>query len=82
MTYKYFPHTEGDVAAMLQKIGVADIDALYADVPESVRFRGDYDLPEGKSELELRSFFDHLGQQNRLLTVFAGQEATTTTLLP
>lgn len=72
MTYKYFPHTEGDVAAMLQKIGVADIDALYADVPESVRFRGDYDLPEGKSELELRSFFDRLGQQNRLLTVFAG----------
>lgn len=57
---------------MLQKIGVADIDALYADVPESVRFRGDYDLPEGKSELELRSFFDRLGQQNRLLTVFAG----------
>lgn len=72
MTYKYFPHTEGDVAAMLQKIGVADIDALYADVPESVRFRGDYDLPEGKSELELRAFFDSLGRQNRLLTVFAG----------
>ena len=47
MNFKYFPHTPDDIATMLARCGVKDIDALYSDVPEAVRLKGDYDLPEG-----------------------------------
>ena len=72
MEYKYFPHTENDLKAMLGKVGVKDLDGLYAQIPESIRFSGDYELPSAMSELEVRSLFDKLGAQNHQLTCFAG----------
>ena len=72
MQYKFFPHTEEDIKVMLDKIGVPSLDALFAEVPEEIRFRRDYDLPNAKSEIEIRNFFDNLGKQNKQLTVFAG----------
>ncbi len=72
MTYKYFPHTEADLQAMLAKVGVGSLDALYAEVPEAIRFRGEYQLPAEMSELEVRQLFEKLGQQNKQLTCFAG----------
>ena len=72
MTYKFFPHTEEDVAQMLEKIGVKSLDDLYQEIPEEVRFKGDYQLPESKSELEIRQFFNELGAKNKQLTCFAG----------
>jgi len=72
MQYKFFPHTEEDIKLMLDKIGVPSLDALFAEVPEEIRFRRDYDLPNSKSEIEIRNFFDNLGKQNKQLTVFAG----------
>jgi glycine dehydrogenase subunit 1 len=70
--FKYFPHTPSDLQTMLSAVGVDSIDALYADVPEQVRFRGDYQLPEEMSELEVRQLFEQLGAQNKQLTCFAG----------
>lgn len=72
MTYKYFPHTEEDINAMLRKIGADSLDALYAEIPECIRFRNEYDLPEEMSEMEVRRFFERLCDKNRNLTVFAG----------
>ena len=72
MSYKYFPHTEDDLRAMLQKVGVASMDDLYAEVPASIRFQGDYQLPSEMSELEVRQLFEKLGTQNQTLTCFAG----------
>ena len=57
---------------MLEKVGVASMDDLYADVPESIRFKGDYDLPSAQSEMELRKTFERLCEKNQLLSVFAG----------
>ena len=70
--YKYFPHTEEDLQAMLSLVGVDSIDALYAQLPEQVRFRGDYQLPLSMSEMEVRQLFQQLGAQNQQLTCFAG----------
>ena len=70
--FKYFPHTPSDLQTMLSAVGVDSIDALYADVPEQVRFRGDYQLPEEMSELEVRQLFEQLGAQNKQLTCFTG----------
>ena len=72
MSYKFFPHTEEDLKEMLAKAGVSSLDGLYAEVPESIRFKGDYDLPETMSELEIRQFFTALGKENKQLTCFAG----------
>lgn len=72
MAYKFFPHTEEDIQEMLAKIGLKSLDELYGEVPESIRFKGDYDLPEAKSELEVRRYFEQLGKRNTKLTVFAG----------
>lgn len=57
---------------MLEKAGMTSLEDLYSDVPEEVRFRGEYDLPEPKSEEEIRSYFKQLGDKNQILTVFAG----------
>ena len=72
MNYKYFPHTEDDLQAMLEKVGVKSLDGLYAQIPDGIRFKGDYDLPSEMSELEVRQLFERLGSQNRQLTCFAG----------
>ena len=72
MTYKYFPHTEDELQTMLEKAGVKSLDGLYAQIPESIRFRGDYKLPSEMSEQEVRDCFAKLGSQNEQLTCFAG----------
>lgn len=72
MDYKYFPHTEDDLQVMLEKTGVKDLDGLYAQIPDDIRFKGDYNLPSEMSEMEVRDTFDKLGSQNRQLTCFAG----------
>ena len=70
--YKYFPHTADDLQAMLARAGVKTLDGLYADIPEAIRFRREYNLPEAMSEVELRRLFDQIATFNQPLTVFAG----------
>ena len=72
MNFKFFPHTQDDLQAMMTKAGVKDLDGLYAQIPESIRFRGDYKLPSEMSEMEVRDVFAKLGSQNKQLTCFAG----------
>lgn len=66
------PHTDADIKAMLERIGVASIDELYGDVPQEVIFKKEYDIPSAMSEIELRRHFKELGEKNKILTVFAG----------
>ena len=70
--YKFFPHTQEDLKAMMEKAGVKDLDGLYAQIPENIRFRGDYQIPSEMSEMEVRQLFEKLGSQNSQLTCFAG----------
>ena len=72
MNFKFFPQTKEEIEQMLKQAGMNSLNDLYADVPEQIRFRGEYDLPEPMSETEIRSLFEKLGEKNRRLTVFAG----------
>ena len=72
MNYKYFPHTDDDLQAMLAKVGVKGLDELYAQIPDGIRFKGDYELPWSCSEMEVRQIFEKLGSENKQLTCFAG----------
>ena len=70
--FKYFPHTDDDLKAMLEKVGVKSLDELFAEIPESIRFRKEYDLPKSASEMEVRQAFQLLGSKNSQLICFAG----------
>ena len=72
MSFKYFPHTEEELQSMLEKSGVDSLDGLYAQIPESIRFKGEYDLPSEMSEMEVRALFQRLADENQQLTCFAG----------
>lgn len=50
---RYLPHTEEDIFAMLQKIGMAGIDDLFASIPNDCRRKDEMNLPEPLSEWEL-----------------------------
>ena len=63
---RYTPHTEAEVAAMLETIGVASVEELFADVPHGYRFPR-LDLPEGMSEPEVAALFRRLAGTNGAL---------------
>ncbi|MGG4168651.1 aminomethyl-transferring glycine dehydrogenase subunit GcvPA [Rossellomorea vietnamensis] len=53
MKHRYLPMTEQDQREMLDSIGVDSVNDLFEDIPEQVRFKGDYRIKEAKSETEL-----------------------------
>ena len=71
----YFPHTEEDVRAMLERIGVNSLDDLFSDVPADFVFKCEYDLPSAMSEQQVRDYFEKLASMNTKLKVFVGQGA-------
>jgi len=61
---RYLSLTERDRDAMLATIGVASIEELFADIPESVRFRGVLALEPALSEPELVAHLEELSARN------------------
>ncbi|MBU6299361.1 MAG: aminomethyl-transferring glycine dehydrogenase subunit GcvPA [Alphaproteobacteria bacterium] len=62
---RYLPLTSGDRAAMLAKIGVRDVDALFRDVPKSaVVPLSAFDLPDTQGELEVERTLSRLAAKN------------------
>ncbi|MFP4477926.1 MAG: aminomethyl-transferring glycine dehydrogenase subunit GcvPA [Candidatus Izemoplasmatales bacterium] len=70
--FKYFPHTKADIDKMLKSLNIDSIDELFNELPESVIYNSDYDIPSFMSETELRNYFDELNNQNKELTLFSG----------
>ncbi len=71
----YLPHTDADIKAMLERVGVEKLDDLYSDVPSEFLHKGAYALPGAKSEEEIRTYFHSLEAMNSHLKVFVGQGA-------
>ena len=61
---RYLPLTDTDRAEMLARIGVADVEALYADVPLHERIVGLADLPLAKGELEVERLMSRMAAKN------------------
>lgn len=83
--FKYFPHTEDDLKVMMDRVGVKNFDELYAQIPENIRFKGDYQIDSASTEEGVRHVFDMLGAQNKQLTCFAGYgvyDHTTPSVIP
>ena len=60
----YFPHSKNDIDEMLKFIGKKNLQELANPIPENLQSHG-VDLPKGKSELEVASYFDKLGKKNK-----------------
>ncbi|MEK4382958.1 aminomethyl-transferring glycine dehydrogenase subunit GcvPA [Aeribacillus sp. FSL K6-2848] len=65
MKHRYLPMTETDRKEMLEAIGVESIDDLFADIPESVRFKGKYNIKAQKPETELFRELSQLAAKNK-----------------
>jgi glycine dehydrogenase subunit 1 len=68
---RYIPHTPGDVAQMLERIGVNSLEELFVGIPPGARLKRPLDLPPALAEGELL----------RELKVLAARNATPTSHL-
>jgi glycine dehydrogenase subunit 1 len=64
VTHPFLSLTEADREAMLRDVGVDSVEALFADIPENVRFRGTLDLEPPLSEPELVAHLEALAAKN------------------
>ena len=62
--YPYLSQTPENIKEMLDKIGVESEEDLFDCIPESVRFKGELNLPKHKSELEVRKIMGELADMN------------------
>lgn len=60
----FLPLTDQDRHDMLAAIGAGSIDELFRDIPDSVRLKGDLDLPPAMSEPEVLSHLSRLAEKN------------------
>ena len=60
----YLPHTDADIAAMLEFIGLDALDDLFAAVPEALRIVGGLGLPEGRPEPDVLDHLETLAEAN------------------
>src|SRR6476620_2815585 len=61
---RYLPLTQEDRSEMLARIGVADIDALFADIPADKRLSALPELPRTKSEIEVERTLGRIAGKN------------------
>lgn len=71
MKHRYLPLTESDKNAMLESIGVSSIAELFSDIPEKVRFTGEYNIKAAKPETALMKELAQMAGKNADLKTYA-----------
>jgi glycine dehydrogenase subunit 1 len=61
---RYLPLSDEDRALMLARIGVANIDALFADIPADKRLAGLIDIPQRMSEMAVERKLSAMAARN------------------
>ena len=61
---RYLPLTDTDREDMLARIGVADVDALFSDVPADKLLKAPVDLPRARGELEVERIMAKMAARN------------------
>lgn len=61
---RYLPSTAADRQAMLAAIGVADVQALFAEIPAALRTQGELALPAPLAEAALLAHLQALAKEN------------------
>ena len=72
----YVPSTAQERQKMLASIGLCSIDELFSHIPDSLKRKGELNLPSGKSELEVCRTMEHIAAQNIVFdSIFRGAGA-------
>lgn len=72
----YVPNTLEERQQMLEEIGFSSIEDLFAHIPEEVKLKGMLDIPEGKTEFEVRRDMEKIAGKNQVFkTIFRGAGA-------
>jgi glycine dehydrogenase subunit 1 len=56
---------------MLDSLGIKDIEDLFVDIPDNLKFKGDLKLDSAKSEMEVLNIMNKLAEKNTDLTQMA-----------
>ena len=71
----YIPNSAAEERAMLDSLGLSSATQLFDHLPEAVRLNG-LDIPEGRSELEVREAVEAMAEKNkRFRSIFRGAGA-------
>ncbi len=71
----FIPHTDADVRDMLAVIGAPSIDALFDEIPPTLRVRGLPGIPEGLGEMEVGRLLSERARQDGRPLGFLGAGA-------
>jgi len=71
----FIPHTDAERDEMLEAIGVTTIDALFDEVPMSLRASLPPEMPEGISEMALMQLMQRRAKQDEMSLSFLGAGA-------
>ena len=72
----YVPSTAQERQEMLASIGLCSIDELFSHIPDSLKLKGELNLPSSKSELEVCRTMEHIAAQNIVFdSIFRGAGA-------
>ena len=72
----YVPNTKEQRQDMLKAIGLSSMEDLFVDIPQEVRLKGELEIPQGKSELEVKREMEDLAGKNRVFrTILRGAGA-------
>ena len=72
----YVPNTVEERKEMLQEMGYSSIEDLFAHIPEELKLKRELDIPEGKTEFEVRRDMEQIAAKNRVFkTIFRGAGA-------
>ena len=72
----FIPNTREEQLKMLNEIGYKDFDDLFKVIPEEAKVKGELNLPEGKSEIEVDRAVQALADKNVIFrSIFRGAGA-------
>lgn len=72
----YVPTTKEEQQQMLKDIGYESFDALFGHIPDEVKLKGGLRIPEGLSEMEVRSKVEGFAARNKVFShIFRGAGA-------
>lgn len=64
MEFRYLPMTDTDKKEMLDVIGIDSTDELFSNIPKEIRFKGELNLKQPKSEYELKKELTAMSNKN------------------
>ncbi|NLY86944.1 MAG: aminomethyl-transferring glycine dehydrogenase subunit GcvPA [Clostridiales bacterium] len=72
----FIPNTTDEQIRMLNDIGYKDFDDLFALIPDEAKFKGNLNIPMGKSEIEVTHTIESIANKNTIFrSIFRGAGA-------